>query len=170
MLFAVDPLNILIAYPTTRRGVVSFVDSPNRCHVRRRQRLKLRKGDETDAPPLPLLPPLAFHCGGHCCILDMRAVLSITTRRISRRVVSRKRKLGGPMPIYQFVVRSGDHEDDPDVRWSHLSDEDAARRYGHLLIKDFKSSGRYPDSSHLYVVVKDEMGTPLISIPFRDIV
>jgi hypothetical protein len=24
------------------------------------------------------------------------------------------------MPIYQFVVRSGDHEDDPDVRWSHL--------------------------------------------------
>ena len=41
--------------------------------VRRRQRLKLRKGDETDAP-----------------------------------------KLGGPMPIYQFAARSGDHEDDPD--------------------------------------------------------
>jgi hypothetical protein len=37
------------------------------------------------------------------------------------------------MPIYQFVVRSGDHEDDPDVRWSNLPDEDAARRYGHLL-------------------------------------
>jgi hypothetical protein len=74
------------------------------------------------------------------------------------------------MPIYQFVVRSGDHEDDPDVRWSHLPDKDAARRYGHLLIKDFKTSGRYPDSSHLYVVVKDEMGNPLISIPFRDIV
>ena len=36
--------------------------------VRRRQRLELRKGDETDAPLLPLLPPLAFHCGGHCCI------------------------------------------------------------------------------------------------------
>jgi hypothetical protein len=32
------------------------------------------------------------------------------------------------MPIYQFVVRSGDHEDDPDVRWSHLPDKDAARR------------------------------------------
>ena len=45
-----------------------------------------------------------------------------------------------------------------------------ARRYGHLLIKDFKSSGRYPDSSHRYVAVKDEMGNPLISIPFRDIV
>ena len=42
------------------------------------------------------------------------------------------------MPIYQFVVRSGDHADDPDVRWSHVPDEDAARRYGHLLIKDFK--------------------------------
>jgi len=74
------------------------------------------------------------------------------------------------MPIYQFVVRSGDHEDDPDVRWSHLPDKDAERRYGHLLIKDFKSSGRYADASHLYVVVKDEMGNPLISIPFRDIV
>jgi hypothetical protein len=74
------------------------------------------------------------------------------------------------MPIYQFVVRSGDHEDDPDVRWSHLPDEGAARRYGHLLIKDFKSSGRYPDSSRLYVVVKDEMGNPLISIPFQGIV
>ena len=70
------------------------------------------------------------------------------------------------MPIYQFVVRSGDHEDDPNVRWSHLPDKDAARRYGHLLIKDFKTSGRYPDSSHLCVVVKDEMGNPLISIPF----
>ncbi len=44
------------------------------------------------------------------------------------------------MPIYQFVVRGGDHEDDPDVRWSHLPDEDAARRYGHLLIKDFKGA------------------------------
>jgi hypothetical protein len=97
-------------------------------------------------------------------------MLSVTTRLISRRVVSRKRKLGGPMPIYQFVVRSGDHEDDPDVRWSHLCDEDEARRYGHLLIKVFKSSGRYPDSSLFYVVVKDEMGNPLISIPFRDIV
>ena len=74
------------------------------------------------------------------------------------------------MLIYQFIVRSGDHEDDPGVRWSHLPDESAARRYGHLLIKDFKSSGRYPDSSHLYVVVKDEMGNPLIAIPFRDIV
>ena len=68
------------------------------------------------------------------------------------------------MPIYQFVVRSGDHEDDPDVRWSHLPDKGAARRYGHLLIKDLKSSGRYPNSSLLYVVVKDEMGNPLISI------
>ena len=27
-----------------------------------------------------------------------------------------------------------------------------------------------PISSHLYVVVKDEMGNPLISIPFWDIV
>jgi hypothetical protein len=97
-------------------------------------------------------------------------VLSVTTRLIKRRVVSRERKLGEPMPIYQFVVRSGDHEDDPDVRWSHLPDKDAARRYGHLLIKNFKTSGRCPDSSHLYVVVKDEMGNPLISIPFRDII
>ena len=71
------------------------------------------------------------------------------------------RKLG-TMPIYQFIVRSGDHEDDPGVRWPHLPDESAARRYGHLLIKDFKSSGRNPNSSHLYVVVKDEMETSTV--------
>ena len=73
------------------------------------------------------------------------------------------------MPIYQFVVIHGDHEDGPSVRGTHLPDEEAARRYGHLLIKDFKSSGRCPDSSRLRVVVKDEMGDPLISIPFGDI-
>jgi len=73
------------------------------------------------------------------------------------------------MPIYQFVVVDGDHEYDPSVRWTHLPDEEAALRYGHLLIREFKSSGRYPDSSGLGVVVKDEMGDPLISIPFRDI-
>ena len=44
------------------------------------------------------------------------------------------------------------------------------RRDGTVICsKDFKSSGRYADASHLYVVVKDEMGNPLISIPFRDI-
>ena len=96
--------------------------------------------------------------------------MSVTTRLDKRRVASTQKEARGANAIYQFVVRSGDHEDDPDVRWSHLPDEDAARRYGHLLIKDFKSSGRYADASHLYVVVKDEMGNPLISIPFRDIV
>ena len=73
------------------------------------------------------------------------------------------------MPIYQFVVIRGDHEDGPSVRWTHLPDEEAALRYAHLLIKDFKSSGRYPDASHSRLEVKDDMGEPLISIPFGDI-
>ena len=73
------------------------------------------------------------------------------------------------MPIYQFVVVDSDHEYDPSVRWTHLPDEEAALRYGHLLIREFKSSGRYPDTPHWRLEVKDDMGEPLISIPFRDI-
>ena len=73
------------------------------------------------------------------------------------------------MPIYRFVVVDGDHEYDPSVRWTHLPDEEAALRYGHLLIREFKSSGRYPDASHLRLEVKDDMGEPLLSISFREI-
>ena len=74
------------------------------------------------------------------------------------------------MPIYRFVVVDSDHEYDPSVRWIHLPDEEAALRYGHLLIREFKSSGRYPDTPPLArLEVKDDMGEPLISIPFRDI-
>ena len=75
-------------------------------------------------------------------------MLSVTTGTYQPSLSLPEKKARGTMPIYQFVVRSGDHEDDADVRWSHLPDEGAARRYGHLLMKDFKSSGRYPDSSH----------------------
>ena len=73
------------------------------------------------------------------------------------------------MPIYRFVVVDGDHEYDPSVRWTYLPDEEAALRYGHLLIREFKSSGSYPDATHSRLEVKDDMGDPLISIPFRDI-
>ncbi len=73
------------------------------------------------------------------------------------------------MPIYQFVVVVGDHEYDPSVRWTHLPDEEAALRYGHLLIREFKSSGRYPDASHSRLEVKDDMGEPLLSISFQDV-
>jgi hypothetical protein len=37
------------------------------------------------------------------------------------------------MPIYQFQVVE-DYQS-PDVRWTYLSDDDAAKRYGRLLIK-----------------------------------
>ena len=73
------------------------------------------------------------------------------------------------MPIYQFVVIGGDHEDGPSVRWTHLPDEEAALRYGYLLIREFKSSGRYPDDSHSRLQVKDDRGEPIVSISFHDV-
>ena len=73
------------------------------------------------------------------------------------------------MPIYQFVVMDGDHEYDHSMRWTHLPDEEAALRYGHLLIREFKSSGSYPEPAHPRLEVKDDMGEPLLSISFREI-
>ena len=73
------------------------------------------------------------------------------------------------MPIYQFVVIGGDHEDGPSVRWTHLPDEEAALRYGNLLIREFKSSGRYPDASHPRLQVKDDRGEPIVLISFHDV-
>jgi uncharacterized protein DUF6894 len=68
------------------------------------------------------------------------------------------------MPVYQFAIKWADDQS-PDVRYSHLADEEAARRYATLLIDELAPSGFY--SSHACVLeVKDESG-PLFSMPFR---
>lgn len=72
------------------------------------------------------------------------------------------------MPVYQFAVRRDD-EQDADVRWTHLPDKEAARRFANLLIKEFVSSGRYPVSSRCRLEVKNENGEVLLSIPFHQI-
>jgi len=69
------------------------------------------------------------------------------------------------MPVYQFAVK-WDDDHTPDVRYTHLVNEEAARRYAKLLIHKLASSGFY--SSHPCVLeVKDESG-PLFSMPFRE--
>ncbi len=70
------------------------------------------------------------------------------------------------MPIYQFHVRQ-DHQE-PDVRWMYLPDDEAVRRYAHVLIKNFKSNGNGFES-RLQMDVKDDTGRPVASITFGDL-
>jgi hypothetical protein len=72
------------------------------------------------------------------------------------------------MPIYQFAVRREDNQN-ADVRWTHLPDKERARRFAHLLIREFVSSGRYGDSTRTCLEVKDDTGDLLLSIPFPQI-
>ena len=69
------------------------------------------------------------------------------------------------MPVYQFTVRWDDNQT-PDVRYTHLADEEAARRYAKFLIHELASSGFY-SSRPCLLEVKDESG-PLFSMPFRE--
>jgi hypothetical protein len=48
-----------------------------------------------------------------------------------------------------------------------LSDDDAARRFANLLLKEFVSSGRYAHSPRSHLEVKDDTGGILLSIPIR---
>ena len=71
------------------------------------------------------------------------------------------------MPAYQFTVRW--NEDRAfDVRYTHLADQETARRYAKLLAKECVSTGFYPYSSRSRVEVKDGTGSVLFSIPFRE--
>jgi hypothetical protein len=70
------------------------------------------------------------------------------------------------MPTYQFQVVE-DYQS-PDVRWTYLSDDDAAKRYGRLLIKDFKSHGG-KFAAHTNMEIKDDQGRRVAILPFEDI-
>jgi hypothetical protein len=70
------------------------------------------------------------------------------------------------MPVYQFAVK-WDDDQNPDVRYTRLADEEAARRYAKLLIHKLASSGFY-SSRPCLLEVKDETGSLLFSIPFRE--
>jgi hypothetical protein len=71
------------------------------------------------------------------------------------------------MPIYRFTAAHGD-KTCPDVRWAHLKDEEAARRYAKLLIPEFVAKGRHTDLTHWRLDVKDETGELLFSIPLQE--
>jgi hypothetical protein len=67
------------------------------------------------------------------------------------------------MPIYQFHVRA-DHAE-PDVRWSHLADVEAAKRYARSLIDSFKSNHHF--NADYRIEIKDDSGRPIATIPFE---
>jgi hypothetical protein len=69
------------------------------------------------------------------------------------------------MPVYQFAVK-WDDDQTPDVRYTHLANEAAARRYAKLLIQELASSGFY-SSRPCVLEVKDESGL-LFSMSFRE--
>ena len=73
------------------------------------------------------------------------------------------------MPVFEvqryfFGVRWSDHEDD-DPSGAVLSDNAAALNYADRLIRELKEGGRY-DDPNLMVIVRDEMKTVVLSIPF----
>jgi hypothetical protein len=69
------------------------------------------------------------------------------------------------MPIYQFRVLEDHHA--PDVRWTHLSDADAAKKHARLLIQDFNSKGQFQARSKLEI--RDDVGRTLATLPFDDV-
>jgi hypothetical protein len=69
------------------------------------------------------------------------------------------------MPIYQFAVRRDNGRDD-DVRWTHLPDDEAARRFAVLLIREVLASERQLELAHCYTDIKDRNGHLLFTIPF----
>ena len=71
------------------------------------------------------------------------------------------------MPVYQFAVRWNEDRAS-DVRYTHLADEAAARRYAKQLADESASTGFYPYSCRSRVEVKNEDGSVLFSIPFRE--
>ena len=81
------------------------------------------------------------------------------------RCVSYRQQRHIKMPVYQFAVKWGDDQP-PDVRYTRLADEEAARRYAKFLIHEFASSGFY-SSRPCLLEVKDESGL-LFSMPFRE--
>jgi hypothetical protein len=71
------------------------------------------------------------------------------------------------MPVYQFSIK-WDDDQTPDVSYTHLAGEEAARRYAKLLIHELASSGFY-SSRPCLLEVKDATGNVLFSLPFREI-
>jgi hypothetical protein len=68
------------------------------------------------------------------------------------------------MPIYQFRVLEDHHA--PDVRWTHLSNVEAAKKYARLLIQEFRSKGQFDVRSKLEI--RDDLGRPVATLPFED--
>ena len=69
------------------------------------------------------------------------------------------------MPVYQFAVNETVSE--IPMSGGHICRTTKRPRFANLLVKEFVSSGRYADSSHSHLEVKDDTGGVLLSIPIR---
>ena len=67
------------------------------------------------------------------------------------------------MPLYHFVVRTGDHtHDDPDG--VQLPNHDAAKDFASRIVRELKDDGYCPGNAA--VVIHDETGQTVQSFPF----
>jgi hypothetical protein len=67
------------------------------------------------------------------------------------------------MPRYHFLVSAPDHtHDDPDG--THFPTHEAAREYGHRIVRELKEGGYNPGDAT--VLIQDDTGQTVHSIPF----
>jgi hypothetical protein len=69
------------------------------------------------------------------------------------------------MPRYFFTIHRQDQvEDDPDG--TYLPDAEAALSYAEYTIRELRKKSGYKDDLALMMMVKDEAGQTVLSLPF----
>ena len=69
------------------------------------------------------------------------------------------------MPRYFFTIhRHGRAENDPDG--TYLPDAEAALSYADYTIRELRKKGVYDDDLSLMMIVKDQAGQTVLSLPF----
>ena len=69
------------------------------------------------------------------------------------------------MPRYFFTIHRRDRvEDDPDG--THLPDVAVALSYGECTIRELRKKSGYKDDLALMMMVKDQAGQTVLSLPF----
>jgi Domain of unknown function (DUF6894) len=70
------------------------------------------------------------------------------------------------MPICRFAVGCDGDEND-DVRWTRLPDEEAAQHFARPLMRELLTSGCRKDWTHCSLNIKDAKGDILLTISFE---
>ncbi len=73
--------------------------------------------------------------------------------------------MGRSMPRYFFTIQGQDRvEDDPDG--TYLPDAEAALSYAEYTIRELRKKSGYEDDLSLMMMVKDQAGQTVLSLPF----